>query len=175
MLFLIILHKNGLDKCILSGRCFCYSVDFVQCFQSSLTCESADMLSKFKVRQRMIISLIKKAIRPNMKFARWRRKDRWTRHICVSPPDGRYTRTPYNECHVISNQQQLDCMFNSCFGLTTKETSMLCLINPLWGEFIGDSFTNGHSTQAQSTSCHDHHYGHYKIWCHAYTGLYLGC
>ena len=43
-----------------------------------------------------------------------------------------------------AKHRQLDCLYNSFFGLTTKKTRKLCITNPLWEEFTDQWWIPSH-------------------------------
>ena len=43
-----------------------------------------------------------------------------------------------NEHHGALNHQPFDCLFNTVFNLTSKETQKVRVTGPLWGESTGD-------------------------------------
>ena len=72
----------------------------------------------------------------------------WRRCMVIS-----HYRDFTREGHSISNHRQLGC--STEFRLTTKKTSKINIIGPLWGESTGDfagMFRNYH-TQLQLTEC----------------------
>ena len=64
--------------------------------------------------------------------------------------------TPY-ERHGVSNYRKLDCLFNSLFKLTRKETSKLRITDLLWKESQGDRWDSLHKgpVMAKSFQCSD--------------------
>ena len=52
-----------------------------------------------------------------------------------------YITVTSHECFGISNNWQLDCLFNSLLRLTWKKTPMLCITGPLWGQSIMEQWT----------------------------------
>ena len=65
----------------------------------------------------------------------------------------------YMSITAFQNHQHHECLFNSLFRLTTKETSKLCITVPLWGEFSGEFFSQKDNNQerASMTWCHHDH------------------
>ena len=65
-----------------------------------------------------------------------------------------------NEPNGISNHWQIYFLFNSLFGTVTNESWKLCIIGPLWGEFIGDRYIPLIGTSnAKSVPASWHHHG----------------
>ena len=64
----------------------------------------------------------------------------------------------------VSNNQSLDCLSNSLFKLTSKETSKACVTGLLWGKSMGDRWipiTKGSNVENVSMCWHHHDSTHF--------------
>ena len=76
----------------------------------------------------------------------WRHCNNEQYAICKTAHADLNVAVTSRECYGVSNHRQLDCLSNSLYRLTSKDTSKLRITGRLWGESTGDRWfspTNG--------------------------------